>query len=111
MASFARGTSYLGSGAAMIKVTWDIKVGDLVQFVPDDQPDEMEMRHLLCTGSSDSILEYDYPLDTVVGVVLSLTNKSYGEAICLWTNGKTTEVAPCAMAHVRLISSAGKNEQ
>jgi hypothetical protein len=93
----------------MLKVTWDFGVGDLVEFVPDDQPDEMEMRHLLCTGSSNSILEYDYPLDKVVGLVLRLDNIHKDELICLWTNGKTSEIAPCSRSRMKLLSSAVKN--
>ena len=94
----------------MLDINWDIKVGDLVEFVPDEQPDEMEMRHLLCTGSADSILEYDYPLDKVVGIVLSLDKIRFGEAVCLWTNGKTCEIAPVGATHMKLLASATKNK-
>ncbi len=90
----------------MLKVSWDFNIGDLVEFVPDDHPDEMEMRHLLCTGSNDSLLDNDYSLDKVIGIVLKLDDRRQNELICLWTNGKRHEIAPISAWRLKLLSPA-----
>jgi hypothetical protein len=92
----------------VIKINWDIQIGDLVEFRPEPEADEMEMRHLLCTGSQDSMLDDDYSLDKVVGIVLNLDNKDKNELTCLWTNGKKCEIAPISIQRVILLSPAGK---